>query len=242
MSTEIVKAVPNQPVSILKSIGAFREWMEVAETLSKSSVVPATYQKNKENCIVAIELANRIGVSPLMVMQNLDIIKGKPSWSGAFVIAAINSCGRFTPLKFVWEGEKGTDSYGCRAVTTTMDGEMIKGTLISWTMVKGEGWLQKEGSKWKTMPEQMFQYRAASFFGRVHCPDVLFGMQTIEETIDVVGEVMQEDRHEQLLELFEANKDKLPEDAREGILRVISNKELNLYAKAITHLKTLSDV
>ena len=59
-------------------------------------------------------------------------------------------------------------------------------------MVKGEGWLDKSGSKWKTMPEQMFTYRAASFFARKYCPDVLMGLQTVEEVRDVSGYEEQE--------------------------------------------------
>ena len=54
-------------------------------------------------------------------------------------------------------------------------------------MVKAEGWYDKSGSKWKTMPDQMFRYRAAAFFARAFCPDVLMGLQTVEETRDVRG-------------------------------------------------------
>ena len=35
-----------------------------------------------------------------MVMQNLYIVYGRPSWSSKFLIATINTCGRFEPLKF----------------------------------------------------------------------------------------------------------------------------------------------
>jgi hypothetical protein len=52
-------------------------------------------------------------------------------------------------------------------------------------MAKAEGWLDKAGSKWKTMPELMLKYRAAAFFGRLYAPEVLMGMQTSEEVIDI---------------------------------------------------------
>jgi hypothetical protein len=54
-------------------------------------------------------------------------------------------------------------------------------------MAQKEGWLNKPGSKWQTMPVQMMQYRAAAFFARVHCSDVLLGIPTYEEVQDVHG-------------------------------------------------------
>lgn len=181
-----------QKGSIYSSIEAFKDGEEIAKALSSAGLVPDVYKNNIPNTMIALELANRIGVSPIMVMQNLHVIKGKPSWSSKFVISALNSCGRFTPLKFVFEGESKTDDYGCRAIAIDKStGEEIRGTLVTWKMVKAEGWFSKkdkhgnEVSKWKTMPELMFHYRAATFFGNVHAPDILNGMHTAEETIDI---------------------------------------------------------
>lgn len=187
---ELIKhANENTPSNgVFSTLEAFEHWQRVAKMVSESSIVPSAYQKNISNTMIAIEMANRIGVSPFMVMQNLDIIKGKPSWSSTFIISAINSCGRFEPLRFVFEGEPKTSEYGCRAVTKDKDGIVCKGPLVNWAMVKSEGWLDKAGSKWKTMPELMFQYRAASFFGRLYAPDIMNGMHTVEETIDIVSQ------------------------------------------------------
>lgn len=55
-------------------------------------------------------------------------------------------------------------------------------------MVKAEGWLSKTGSKWKTMPQLMFRYRAAAFFARIYAPDITLGMQTAEEIYDAPPE------------------------------------------------------
>jgi hypothetical protein len=55
-------------------------------------------------------------------------------------------------------------------------------------MAKAEGWFGKNGSKWKTMPDLMLRYRAATFFGRLYCPELLMGMKVQEEVIDVLGE------------------------------------------------------
>lgn len=159
-----------------------------ARMLSTSALVPKQYQNSPENCLVAMDIANRMGVSPLMVMQNLYPVQGKPGWSGSFCAAAVNGCGRFSPLEFVFVGEPGTMSHGCYATAVRLStGLRCKSETITMQMAKAEGWLNKSGSKWQTMPEQMMQYRAAAFFARVHCSDILLGYKTYEELQDMHG-------------------------------------------------------
>jgi hypothetical protein len=159
-----------------------------ARMLSCSALVPETYRNSPENCLVAIDLANRLGLSPLMVMQNLYVVKGKPSWSGSFCAAAVNGSGRFTPLEFVFVGTPGTDSYGCYAdAFRRSNGSECVSDTVTISMSKKEGWYSKSGSKWQTMPVQMMMYRAAAFFARVHCPDILLGIPTYEEVQDTHG-------------------------------------------------------
>ncbi len=168
------------------SLKNFEHAQRVAKMIATSSLVPQQYQGKVENVMIAMEMANRMGISPLMVMQNLYIVKGNPGWSGSFVIGVINGSKRFDEnIEFEFTGTG--DEYGCRAVTTRK-GKRIESTKIDWKMVKGEGWLDKPGSKWKTMPDQMFRYRAAAFFGRAHTPDLLMGMQTAEEIMDIQSE------------------------------------------------------
>lgn len=156
-----------------------------AGMLSRSALVPDSYRNSPENCLIAIDLANRQGLSPMMVMQNLYVVKGKPAWSGSFCAAAINGCGKFTPLEYVFVDEGGG---GCFARATRLsNGSVCISDTITIQMAKDEGWLNKSGSKWKTMPRQMMMYRAASFFARAHCPEVLLGIQTAEEVQDVKG-------------------------------------------------------
>src|SRR6478736_9054753 len=176
--------------SIFSTIASFEDAQRIAKGLSSSDLVPQAYKNNIPNTMIALEMANRLKISPFEVMQNLDIIKGKPSWSSTFIIASLNACGRFKPLRFEFVGDNPkSDEYGCRACTYDMDGNKIVGPLVTWLMVKTEGWLSKSGSKWQTMPELMFQYRAASFFGMLYAPDILKGMQTVDEVKDVVSTI-----------------------------------------------------
>jgi hypothetical protein len=121
----------------------------------------------------------------MAVMQSMVPIHGKPTWSAAFLIATVNSCGRFSPMRFRWVGKEGTDDWGCRAYAVEREGNLeLVGALVTIAMAKAEGWYSKNGSKWKTMPEQMLQYRAAAFWTRAYAPEIALGMHTSEEIHD----------------------------------------------------------
>ncbi len=171
-------------VSLIDKEG-FELAQRTATVLSKSDLVPQQFKNNLPNCIIAINMASRIGADPLMVMQNMYIVHGKPSWSSTFLIAAINSCGKFkAPLRFETNGEG--DQKQCIAWTIDLTGEKLESPAITIQMAKEEGWLNKAGSKWKTMPELMLRYRAAAFFSRLYCPEITMGMHTVEEIQDAV--------------------------------------------------------
>ncbi|MGI9160398.1 MAG: hypothetical protein ACR2K1_11670 [Saprospiraceae bacterium] len=182
MSKEL--SIVSQSASVYSSGDAFEQGQRVAKMLSQTSMVPKDYQGNIANCLVALEMANRIGTSPLMVMQNLHIIHGRPSWSATYLIACINTSGKFSPLRFQISGEG--DERQCVAVAKDLaSGEILDGPAISIGMAKKEGWFSKTGSKWQTMPDLMLRYRAAAFFSRMYAPEVAMGLLTADEVQDV---------------------------------------------------------
>lgn len=180
----------SRALNAFASAANFATAQRIAIGLSQSTLVPKEYQGNVPNCVIAMEIASRIGASVFMVMQHLDIIHGRPSWRATFLIATVNASQRFTPIRFRWEGKPGTDQWGCRAVAKDRDsGEECVGTLITIAIAKAEGWSTKSGSKWLTIPEQMLMYRAASFWTRVYSPELSLGMQTTEESVDALPEL-----------------------------------------------------
>jgi hypothetical protein len=174
------------PSNAFANADSFALLQRIGNMFSNSMLVPKTYQgpDGLPDCVIAVNMANRMGADPLMVMQNLYVVHGRPAWSGQFVIAAINQSGRFAePLHFEFVGERGTDDWGCYAVTVTKSGREIKGPTITIGMAKAEGWYGKN-PKWKNIPEMMLRYRAGSWFGRTECPDLMMGFQTQEEVAD----------------------------------------------------------
>lgn len=226
-TSAVAKPVNTEPMSFLTS-GGFDQLLRVANMLSSSTMVPVAYRKNKEikefgqvtgwednpaalaNCAVALNMAQRMNADPLMIMQNLHIIEGRPSWSTPFIIASINNCGRYHSLDYELSepGEPVEIEYiaiewvkrqknevkktvtvrhqTCKAFTTEKaTGKRLESPLISIQMAIDEGWLTKKGSKWQTMPELMLRYRCASFFGRLYAPELLMGLPSAEEAEDI---------------------------------------------------------
>ena len=167
------------------------------------------------NCAIAVDMAVRINADPMMVMQNLYIVNGRPAWSSSFLISTVNTCGQFERLKFrifedgvigkievnetVWVGrEKQTvqktfdgskiKNLCCVAYTTTKGGkDVLESSVISCRLAVQEGWWTKDGSKWPNMTEQMLRYRAAAFWVRTYAPELSMGFQTAEEEKDIIN-------------------------------------------------------
>ena len=221
MSNEIQKFQHKQSLDFFNP-SQYEIIKQVSTMFANSELVPDMYRQSDKNtlakatanCMIALEVAHRIGASPLMVMQNLVIIYGRPSWSSTFLIATVNTCGRFEPLKYkftnlgklgkvefteyVWaNGRKSPkvtvfdgshiDNIQCIAYTSAKGSdEILESAPIDVRMAIEEGWYSKNGSKWPTMTKQMLIYRTASFWTRAYAPELSMGMQTAEEIIDVV--------------------------------------------------------
>lgn len=197
-------------VSIYSDANVFEQAQRICKMLCSSTLVPKEYQGNISNTLIAYEISVRTGMSPFMVMQNLDIIQGRPSWNSKYVISALNSCGRFAPLKFEYtdlgvktvqytttewaNGQKQKKQASiqvhdrkCVAYTTDVNGNVVHGPAVTIEMAVKEGWYTKSDSKWPHMPELMLSYRAAKFFGNLYAPDVLMGMHTSDEVTDMTS-------------------------------------------------------
>lgn len=172
----------------LTNASGFELAQRAAKMLSMSSLVPTDYQgpTGLPNCIIALNMASRMGADPLMVMQNLVVVHGRPTWSSQFLIATFNSCGRFSSMRYEFFGEQNTDSWGCRAVAIEKEtGQKLSGTDVTIAIAKAEGWYSRNGSKWKTIPQQMLTYRAACWFVRAYAPELSMGLHSAEEVIDI---------------------------------------------------------
>jgi hypothetical protein len=185
MNTEITTTHVESDAQIARENAAFEMLQRQAKMFASSSLVPKEFCGNLANCAIGLSIAKRLGADPFMVLQNIDVIHGRPSFRATFLIAMVNSSGRFEPLQFRMEGTEGKPDRSCVAwAKSKADKTTLEGPKITLEMAKSEGWSTKNGSKWITMPELMLRYRAAAFFARLYAPDITLGMMTAEEAID----------------------------------------------------------
>lgn len=193
-STELVIEKEREGSPMLEQTRySFEKLMEMSMVLAKSTMLPSNYYNKPENVFIALDIASRTGLSPLVVAQNLYVIQGKPSWSGQAIFAMLKASPQFRDLEIIYVGEPGKDNYG--AYVTAIDGrngKRLKGGTVTIATAKAEGWYAKAGSKWKTMPEIMLAYRSSAWFGRVYAPELLMGLQSTDEIMDTTSEVVQD--------------------------------------------------
>lgn len=179
----------------------FVTMQRIATLFATSTIVPDNFRTSTKvpkevaiaNCFIALNMAQRMNADAFMVMQNMYIVYGKPSFSSTFLIATVNSCGRYKPLQYSLD-VKGEVEFGgkkipnlCCYAYTSLKGneEILKGSEISIDLAIKENWYGKAGSKWQTMPEQMLRYRAATFWIRTYCPEIAMGLHTTDEISDI---------------------------------------------------------
>lgn len=163
----------------------FEKLMEMATMLSSSTIIPSAYYKRPENCFVALDMASRMGLSPMIVMQNLYVIQGKPSWSGSAIGAMLKASPQFKDMELVYVGKPNTDEWGAYVTAKkVVNDQVVKGATVTIAIAKKEGWYGKSGSKWQTIPELMLAYRAYAWFGKVNAPELLMGLQSSDEVVD----------------------------------------------------------
>ena len=226
MNTAIAQRAESAVSMGFQDLASFEFMQRTAKMFSASSMVPAAYQEMTTkgfgqrattehnpaalaNCVIALDMSQRMNANPLMIMQNLHVIEGRPSWSSQFIIAAINNSGKFSPLRFDLEWLDEIDATfstyewidnrkieqkhkvriknaRCVAWATELaTGQRLESAPVTMEMAVAEGWYGKNGSKWKSMPDLMMRYRSAAFFGRIYAPELLMGLPTAEETHDV---------------------------------------------------------
>lgn len=170
-------------LSVFTNSDSFELAQRAGKMLAASDLVPPQF-KSVPNCVLALNIANRLKADPFAIMQSLYIVHGRPAWSSQFLISMVNASGRYSPLQFKMSGQG--DGKSCVAWARHLEtGDIVEGPEVSIDMAKKEGWYGKNGSKWQTLPDLMLRYRAAGFFARLYCPDLCLGIRTMEEETEI---------------------------------------------------------
>lgn len=174
----------NEITTIESEFKRFELEQRRAKALVSSVFFPASLKTGDglANAVIVYELANRMQISPFEVAQSVFVIHNKPSFETKFLVARLNQSGKIKGRLLTIMSDDKQEAH-CEAIDAST-GKNLIGATISLEIAKREGWLDKNGSKWQTMPELMLRYRAQSFFINEFFPEVKFGMKTSEEVID----------------------------------------------------------
>jgi len=187
---ELTKQSFSQSDSLFFNVQKFEHAQRLAKAFAEATMIPEHYRRNIGNCLIGLNLADRMNADPLMVFQNTYIVHGKPGIEAKLAIALINTSGRFEPLKYEYKMDADGKVVECFAYAKEKStGEILNGPEVTWEMVQAEGWDKPRAqmpSKWNTMRKLMFTYRAAMFFARVHIPEALLGFYTTEEIVESI--------------------------------------------------------
>lgn len=151
--------------------------------MAKSDIVPSHYRGKPENTFIAVQTAYRMNLDPMQIMQNTYVVSGKLGMVSAFAISLANGSGLFdSGIRYRIEGS-GEDLKVTAYTNLKKTGEEISYTITMREAV-AENWTKNP--KYRTLPELMLRYRAATLLIRTHTPEVLNGMHMVEEIEDVV--------------------------------------------------------
>lgn len=154
-----------------------------ATMYAESGILPDAFHGNVGACCVALNIADRVGLDEMAVFQHLYLVHNRPAWSATMMIAAYNASRKFGPLNYEVTGTG--DDLGCVAFSKDKDGNRVEGPRVTIKIAKDEGWYQRKGSKWVSIPLLMLRYRAATFLVRTVAPEVLMGFPVVEELEDI---------------------------------------------------------
>ena len=201
MSNAIVKTTEGALApGMFDSIEQMTAALTVAEKVSQSNILPDTFKGKPGDVLIALDMAQRLRMNPLHVMQGIVIVHGRPTFSGQFYASLIKASGEFTKYDYEEKEENetvkevgGRKNRACRIVAVRPNGEKVAGPWVDYKMAVKDGWATRSGSKWQTMPDLMLRYRAASFFVRTCCPDACMGLRDEFEQEDIPVKAEQPD-------------------------------------------------
>ena len=144
--------------------------MEYAKALAASSLLPQSYAKQPANVLVAIEYGEALGLAPMVAIQQIAVIQGKPTMSAQLMGALVRQAGHRLRVS-VDESSKAVIA----ELTRSDDPDFTFQSV--WDMGRAQtAGLTGKGGSWKNFPLAMLKARAITEVCRDGCPEVLAGV------------------------------------------------------------------
>lgn len=210
--TGLVKSTETRlPKFVENAYESIEKMQEFAKILLSSKLVPfhfyekladgkPDFSKGKTEAVVAVLIQGyQLQLPPLTALQHIVPVNGLLSIKGDLAKSMIFNSGKLKSGTWI-ETEEGsvenenlivritaTRSDNGQTLTRSFSVEQAKraGLWITQQQVNGsDGWRYKSSAWWK-YPARMCQYRALGFIARDLFPDVMSGVYTTEEAVDI---------------------------------------------------------
>jgi Na+-translocating ferredoxin:NAD+ oxidoreductase RnfG subunit len=171
----------------------FEHAQRVAKLFAEADIIPKHYRGSIANCVIAFNQATLMGIDPMLFMQKTYPVGGKIGIESQLAIALANKAKVFKDV-IQYEISGTGDQMQCRAFAHTAATNMLCEEICTVQDAKDMGWWNRGGSPWPKQTKKMLRYRSAMNLIRYYCPEVLFGLDCVEEirdstrTIDITAE------------------------------------------------------
>jgi len=148
--------------------------MRLAEMMARGKLVPQHLHNSPGDCLMIIEQAARWGMSPFAVAQCTGLVKGKLSYEGKLVAAAIHTSG-------ILVGRLDYEFSGAGADRKVIASGLMRGEEKPRSVEVTLASAKTDNEHWRKSPDQMLTYHAARVWARRHAPEVMLGVYSPEE-------------------------------------------------------------
>ena len=164
---------------------SLQEKVEMAKYLAQSNLMPGGL-KTPAQVLVALQMGHELGLSPMVAVNNIAVINGRPSLSSSIMDAIVMNRPDYAGRSIKFDGQGDTRS--CTVTVRRKIGENVETYegYFDMKMAKQAGLLEKDN--WKHYPDRMLKARASSYADRDAWPDALSGMMSSDEAESLAPE------------------------------------------------------
>ena len=157
-----------------------RDAMELSKLIADSDLAPKDYRGKPGNVLIAVQMGQEVGLSPMAAIQSIAVINGKPGLYGDVGKAILLSKGFIIEEDDISVVKKS----GVGRCKITRPGHPPCERTFSIENAKTAGLYGKAGP-WTQYPERQMAWRAFWFAARDIASDVLKGLHGAEEVVDI---------------------------------------------------------
>lgn len=152
--------------------------LHLSETLAKSQLIPRALQRQPNDVLVILLMAEELKIPPMQALSGINVIQGKPVISPQLMLALIRSR---IPLSYVSIKE---GDLACECTMARDKNDLGQAYTASWDLQRAQDMGLAAKDNWKKQAQTMLKWRAVGDAARVIFPDILMGMYLPDEFQD----------------------------------------------------------